>query len=127
MTRAKRPDRLRYLCLTMVAAAVAAGFAPAVAQPAGTPAPSQTSSPSVALAGLKQDLVIADRILFDEAFLDTAGHVSVRVAADRFLMAWRKAPELVVVEDLMEYDLDGNVADAQGRPLILERFIHAEI
>ena len=27
----------------------------------------------------------------------------------------------------MEYDLDGNVADAKGRPLILERFIHAEI
>ena len=42
-------------------------------------------------------------------------------------MPWRRAPELVVADDLMEYDLHGKVADARGRALVLERFIHAEI
>jgi ribulose-5-phosphate 4-epimerase/fuculose-1-phosphate aldolase len=82
-------------------------------------------APSV--AALKQDLVVANRVLFDEDFVDTAGHVSVRLDATRFLLAWRRAPELIVVEDLIEHDLDGNGRDAKGRPLYLERFIHTEI
>jgi HCOMODA/2-hydroxy-3-carboxy-muconic semialdehyde decarboxylase len=110
----------------MVVALVLGGVSLLTAQLPGA-APAQGSSPAPSLASLKQDLVIADRILFSEGFLDTAGHVSVRLAADRFLMAWRRAPELIVAEDLMEYDLSGNVGDAKGRPLILERFIHAEI
>jgi HCOMODA/2-hydroxy-3-carboxy-muconic semialdehyde decarboxylase len=110
-----------------VAAALAVAAAAAVvAQSSGTP---QTPRPlsAASLTSLKNDLVIADRILFAENFLDTAGHVSVRVAPDRFLMPWRRAPELIVADDLMVYDLDGNVPDARGRPLVLERFIHAEI
>ena len=114
----------RHLMMAMVL--VLSGVALAAAQ-SPSAAPPQRSLSTASLASLKQDLVIADRILFDEQFLDTAGHVSVRLAPDRFLMAWRRAPELIVAEDLMEYDLDGNVADAKGRPLILERFIHAEI
>jgi HCOMODA/2-hydroxy-3-carboxy-muconic semialdehyde decarboxylase len=42
-------------------------------------------------------------------------------------MAWRRAPELIVVEDIMEHDLDGNATDAKGRPAYQERFIHSEI
>ena len=80
-----------------------------------------------AIASLKQDLVVANRVLFDAAFVDTAGHVSVRNAPDRFLMAWRRGPELVVVEDIMEHDLDGNTPEARGRPVAQERFIHSEI
>jgi HCOMODA/2-hydroxy-3-carboxy-muconic semialdehyde decarboxylase len=71
--------------------------------------------------------VVANRVLFDGGFLDTAGHVSVRLGAGRFLMAWRRAPELIEVEDVLEFDLDANSADAKGRPVALERFIHSEI
>ena len=126
MSSTQQPGVFTRRHLMMVMVLVLSGFAPAVAQ-SPSAAPPQRSLSTASLASLKQDLVIADRILFDERFLDTAGHVSVRLAPDRFLMAWRRAPELIVAEDLMEYDLDGNVADAKGRPLILERFIHAEI
>ena len=126
MSSAQQPGVFTRQHLMMIVALVLGGLAPVVAQPPRA-APPQGSLPAASLASLKQDLVIADRILFDEKFLDTAGHVSVRLAPDRFLMAWRRAPELIVAEDLMEYDLDGNVADAKGRPLILERFIHAGI
>ena len=85
------------------------------------------SQPPRSTESIKEEVVVATRILFDSGFLDTAGHVSVRLDANRFLMPWRRAPELVVADDLMEYDLDGRVADARGRALVLERFIHAEI
>lgn len=126
MRRVQRPDMFTRRHFMMVIALALSGYSLVVAQSPGA-SPRQGSSAAASLASLKQDLVIADRILFDEEFLDTAGHVSVRLAPDRFLMAWRRAPELIVAEDLMEYDLEGNVADARGRPLILERFIHAEI
>src|SRR5688572_32925585 len=71
--------------LIIVVVLVSSGFALAVAQPPSA-APPQGASSTASLASLKQDLVIADRILFDEKFLDTAGHVSVRLAPDRFLM-----------------------------------------
>ncbi len=90
-----------------------------------TQAPAGAQQPSV--ASLKQDLVVANRVLFDEGFVDSAGHVSVRTAPDRFLMAWRRGPELVVVEDIMDHDLDGNTTEARGRPVAQERFIHSEI
>ena len=126
MSRVQRPYVFTCRQLVMVIALAFTGFSLVVAQSPGA-IPPQGSSAAASPGSLKQDLVIADRILFDEEFLDTAGHVSVRLAPDRFLMAWRRAPELIVAEDLMEYDLDGNVADARGRPLILERFIHTEI
>lgn len=36
------------------------------------------------------------------------------------------APALVQPSDIMEYDLDSNAIDRQGRALFLERFIHSE-
>jgi ribulose-5-phosphate 4-epimerase/fuculose-1-phosphate aldolase len=90
-----------------------------------TQVPALAQQPSI--ASLKQDLVVANRVLFDAGFVDSAGHVSVRIAPDRFLLAWRRGPELVVVEDIMEHDLDGNTTEAKGRPVALERFIHSEI
>jgi hypothetical protein len=65
------------------------------------------SQPSRSTESIKEEVVVATRVLFDSGFLDTAGHVSVRLDANRFLMPWRRAPELVVADDLMEYDLDG--------------------
>ncbi len=98
----------------------------ALAQPSAL-AQAQGEQPPRSMASLKEEVVVATRILFDAGFLDTAGHVSVRLDATRFLLPWRRAPELVVADDVMEYDVDGRAADARGRALVLERFIHAEI
>jgi ribulose-5-phosphate 4-epimerase/fuculose-1-phosphate aldolase len=75
------------------------------------------------------DLVIANRILFDQNVVDAFGHVSVRhdKRPDRFLLARSMAPALVTAADIVEFDLDGNPLDAGGRPVYLERFIHGEI
>jgi HCOMODA/2-hydroxy-3-carboxy-muconic semialdehyde decarboxylase len=96
---------------------------------ASSPALPQSAPVAGVDAGLMQDLVVANRILVDKGVLDTSGHVSVRHPRDpnRYLMAWRKAPELVTAEDIMEHDLDNNVIDPQRRPPYLERFIHTEI
>lgn len=80
-----------------------------------------------AVEALKDDLVVANRMLFEGGFLDTQGHVSVRLDANRYLMAWRLAPEHVVAADILEYNLDGATTDSKKRPPYLERFIHGEI
>jgi len=78
---------------------------------------------------LVADLVVANRILFDQAVLDGFGHVSVRSAGDpqRFLLARSMAAGLVGAEDIMEFDLEGAPVDSRGRAVFLERFIHSEI
>ncbi len=78
---------------------------------------------------LIEDLVAAYRILAQQGVLDGFGHVSARHNrnANRFLMSRSLAPELVTAADLIEFDFDGNPADAKGRSLYSERFIHAEI
>ena len=78
---------------------------------------------------LIEDLIAANRILVDKGVIDIRGHVSVRHPRDanRFLMSRAIAPELVTAGDIIEYDLDGNAADAKGRQSFSERFIHSEI
>lgn len=80
-------------------------------------------------AGLIDDIVTGSRVLADFGVLDGFGHVSARHPANpnRFLMSRSLAPALVTADDIMEFDLDGNAVDAQGRSLFLERFIHSEI
>jgi HCOMODA/2-hydroxy-3-carboxy-muconic semialdehyde decarboxylase len=75
------------------------------------------------------DLAAASRILVAQNVVDGFGHVSMRhpTAPDRYLMARSISPALVVVDDIMEYDLDSNPVDANGRGSFLERFIHGEI
>lgn len=74
-------------------------------------------------------LVLANRILYQQGVLDGFGHVSVRHdrAPERFLLARNMAPGLVRREDILTFDLDGTAADAAGRRVYLERFIHAEL
>ncbi len=74
------------------------------------------------------NLVAASRILANEGVLDGLGHVSVRHPDNpqRYLMSRSLAPALVTVSDIMEYDLDSNAVERQGRELFLERFIHGE-
>jgi ribulose-5-phosphate 4-epimerase/fuculose-1-phosphate aldolase len=78
---------------------------------------------------LRADLAAASRILVAQGVVDGFGHVSMRhpAASDRYLMARSIAPALVTPEDLIEYDLDSNPVDANGRGSFLERFIHGEI
>jgi ribulose-5-phosphate 4-epimerase/fuculose-1-phosphate aldolase len=75
------------------------------------------------------DLAAASRILAAQGVVDGFGHVSMRHpgAPDRYLMARSLAPALVTPDDILEYDLDSNPVNADGRSSFLERFIHGEI
>jgi len=79
--------------------------------------------------GLIKDLAAASRILANQGVVDGFGHVSMRhpSAPDRFLMAKSTPPALVMPEDIIEYDLDSQPCNAEGRNSFLERFIHSEI
>jgi HCOMODA/2-hydroxy-3-carboxy-muconic semialdehyde decarboxylase len=75
------------------------------------------------------DLAAASRILAAQGVVDGFGHVSMRhpQAPDRYFMARSIAPALVTPADIIEYDLDSNPCNANGRGSFLERFIHGEI
>jgi len=75
------------------------------------------------------DLAAASRILAERGVVDGFGHVSLRHpdALDRYLMARAVAPALVTPDDIIEYNLDSNPCNANGRGSFLERFIHGEI
>jgi HCOMODA/2-hydroxy-3-carboxy-muconic semialdehyde decarboxylase len=76
-----------------------------------------------------EDLVAGSRILADQNILDAFGHVSIRhpTHPDRYLMSRNLAPALVTADDIIEYDLDSNPLNDNGRRSFLERFIHGEI
>jgi ribulose-5-phosphate 4-epimerase/fuculose-1-phosphate aldolase len=76
-----------------------------------------------------EELVIANRILARECVVDGFGHVSMRHPgrADRFFMSRSRSPELVAVDDIMEFDLDCNPIDQRGRTMYGERPIHGAI
>jgi ribulose-5-phosphate 4-epimerase/fuculose-1-phosphate aldolase len=88
-----------------------------------------TSQPIAADSALIDDLVIANRILYNEGVVDGFGHISVRhdKAPERFLLARSMAPGLVTAADIMQFDRDGEPIDPQSRTPYLERFIHSEI
>jgi HCOMODA/2-hydroxy-3-carboxy-muconic semialdehyde decarboxylase len=76
-----------------------------------------------------RELVVANRILGREQICDYLGHVSIRHPdrPDRFILSRSRSPELVTLDDLMEYDLDCNPIDQQGKPMYIERPIHGAI
>jgi ribulose-5-phosphate 4-epimerase/fuculose-1-phosphate aldolase len=75
-----------------------------------------------------EDLVTPSHILANEGVLDGLGHISVRHPDNpqHYLMSPSLAPALVQPPDIMEYDLDSNAVDRQGRTMFLERFINGE-
>lgn len=75
------------------------------------------------------DLVAANRILAAQGIIDGYGHVSVRNPnnPNRYLMSSHMAPEAVTPDDLIEFDLDSNPQDTEGRSMQSERFIHGGI
>ncbi len=89
--------------------------------------------PSIQSAGpvdpaLIDDLVAASRILAKHGVLDAWGHVSMRHPKnpERYLLSRARAPALVSAEDIMEFDLNSDPVDQQGRRMFLERYIHGE-
>jgi HCOMODA/2-hydroxy-3-carboxy-muconic semialdehyde decarboxylase len=113
-----------------IAAAMAVGLlacaGSASAQTAAAPAP-ETGGPVSAF--VIDQLVIANRILNGRGIIDAYGHLSIRHPYDpnRYLMARAIAPGLVTAGDIMEFDLDSNPVDRQGRGMFVERYIHGEI
>ncbi|SEG67631.1 class II aldolase/adducin family protein [Marinobacterium lutimaris] len=81
------------------------------------------------LSSLLDDLVDANLILFNQGVVDAFGHVSVRNPEnpDHYFLSRNMAPGLVTREDIIEFDLDGNVVDGDTRKVYLERYIHGEI
>ena len=81
------------------------------------------------LALVLEDLITANRILANEKVLDSFGHVSIRHPhkQDTFFLSRARAPELVEINDIMEFRLDGvSVGREPGKPYS-ERFIHAAL
>lgn len=74
-------------------------------------------------------LVTANRILAREGVVDAYGHVSIRhpERPDRYILSQSRAPDSVELSDLMEYTLDGEPIDQQGRSMYTERPIHGGI
>jgi HCOMODA/2-hydroxy-3-carboxy-muconic semialdehyde decarboxylase len=77
----------------------------------------------------KHDLMSANRILAHEQVVDGYGHVSMRHPENPawFLLSRSRSPELVTVDDLMTFTLDGMPVGGDTRPGYLERFIHGSI
>jgi len=80
-------------------------------------------------ADILADLAAASRILAAQGVVDGFGHVSMRHPFDpgRYLMSRSVAPALVTPGDIVEYDLNSEPVNANGRASFLERFIHGEI
>ena len=68
-------------------------------------------------------------MLAREGVVDAYGHVSIRhpEQPDRYILSQSRAPDLVELSDLMEYTLEGDPVDQQGRSMYTERPIHGGI
>lgn len=78
---------------------------------------------------LLEKLSTANRILYDQGVVDGFGHISVRhdKSPEHFLLSCNRAPGLVRPEDILAYDLNGDLAEPSTQRSYLERFIHGEI
>ena len=76
-----------------------------------------------------RDLVIANRILAHEGVVDAFGHVSFRHPENpgHYFLSRSRAPELVTLDDIMEFTLEGEPIDQQERPMYAERPIHGAL
>jgi ribulose-5-phosphate 4-epimerase/fuculose-1-phosphate aldolase len=75
------------------------------------------------------NLVIANRAMAQTGAVDAYGHVSMRHPTDprKFLLSQSRSPELIEIDDVMQFNLDGSVVGADNRPPYLERFLHAAV
>lgn len=108
-----------------LAAAALASVAPFFAAMVGREKAASTDETAAVIA----DLVLANRILFDQGVVDGFGHVSARSPTDpnRYFLSRSLAPGLVTEADILEFTLDSEPLDPRGRTLYTERFIHGEV
>src|SRR6185295_10433861 len=90
---------------------------------------SAATGSNAAVRAVIDDLVIGNRILYDQDIVDGYGHISARDPRDpkRFLMSRARAPGLVTADDIMLFGLDGEAIGDDDRPVYSERFIHSEV
>jgi HCOMODA/2-hydroxy-3-carboxy-muconic semialdehyde decarboxylase len=76
-----------------------------------------------------EDLIAANKILYQHKVVDAFGHVSVRHDKDaqKYLMSRYVPPGMVTRDDIVTFDLDSNALDKTGLRYYSERFIHGEI
>src|SRR5215467_10095123 len=76
-----------------------------------------------------EELVTANRILANEAIVDSFGHVSARHPDNpkHYLLSRARAPERIERSDIVEYTLDGAAIDKNAGAPYVERFIHGAI
>jgi HCOMODA/2-hydroxy-3-carboxy-muconic semialdehyde decarboxylase len=81
------------------------------------------------MTDLRDDLVLANRILSHENVVDAFGHVSVRHPdrPERYLMSCSKSPNCVAAADIVELTLDSRPVAPTGRKMYIERAIHGAI
>lgn len=81
------------------------------------------------LKDARAELSLANRIVAHEGVIDAFGHVSMRHPdrPGRYLLSRSRAPELVMPEDFVEYDLDSRPLHDPGVGQYSERVIHGEI
>lgn len=84
------------------------------------------ASPCPARAAI-EDLVAANHVLASQGVFDAYGHVSLRNPANpqRYFLTRLLAAELVRADDILEFDLDGNVVGAAA-PTFIEAAVHGE-
>ena len=87
------------------------------------------TSVSLPAPELCEKLTIANRILYQHGVVDGFGHISVRhpASSGHFLLSCNRAPGLVRREDILVYDMNGDLALPSDKRSYLERFIHSEI
>lgn len=75
------------------------------------------------------ELVTANHILAREGVVDSFGHISIRHPdnSERYLLSRSRAPECIEVADFMEFTLQGEAIDPQGRDAYAERAIHGAV
>ena len=81
------------------------------------------------LAESRAELALANRIVAHEGIIDAFGHVSMRDPdnPNRYWLSRSRAPELVTVDDLIEYDLESQPVREPKHSQYSERVIHGEI
>lgn len=87
------------------------------------------TSPGPASQELIDDLVVANKILYQHKIVDAFGHVSVRHDKDpsKYLMSRYVPPGMVAADDIVTFDLDSNPLDKTGLKYYSERYIHGEV
>ena len=76
-----------------------------------------------------REIVVGNRILAHEDVVDAFGHVSLRHPDNpkHYLMARSRSPELVTMDDIMEFTLQGDIVGDDSRKPYAERHIHGGI